>query len=178
MGKKRKKKRYAEGLLEKTKRGFGFVIQEERDIYIPRNGIGGAMDGDLVRVEIVSSPRGMKLEGRITKVLKRNTETVVGRLEKKDHRGYVVPIGKHGRDILFIRKGNFLKAANGDIVEASIVKYPDGDNYAEGKVRHIIAKAGAADGEPFFWRQGYETGQGTGEELHKQPGERQISFCA
>lgn len=176
MGKKRKKKRYAEGLLEKTKRGFGFVIQEERDIYIPRNGIGGAMDGDLVRVEIVSSPRGMKLEGRITKVLKRNTETVVGRLEKKDHRGYVVPIGKHGRDILFIRKGNFLKAANGDIVEASIVKYPDGDNYAEGKVRHIIAKAGAADGETLGLIQSYGVRRFFGDKAMKQARELEKNF--
>ena len=66
------------GTLSVNKRGFGFLILDnEEDVFIPIDNINGALDGDIVAVEIVNS-NGDKKEGRIVKVLKRNLSTVVG----------------------------------------------------------------------------------------------------
>lgn len=164
----RSKKCTAEGLIEKTKRGFGFLIQEDEDIFIPRSRMNGAMDGDMVRVEYRDSDSNGKREGRVIKILQRNTTTVIGRLEKIDHRGYVIPLGRHGREAVYIEKGHFAKSANGDIVEAKITKYPDEDDIPRGKVKQIIAREGAADAETLGLIRSYGIRQEFGDKSVKQ----------
>lgn len=164
----RSKKYTAEGLIEKTKRGFGFLIQEDEDIFIPRSCMNGAMDGDLVRVEYRDSDSNGKREGRVIKILQRNTTTVVGRLEKINHRGYVIPLGRHGREAVYIEKGHFAKSANGDIVEAKITRYPDEDDIPRGKVKQIIAREGAADAETLGLIRSYGIRQEFGDKAMKQ----------
>ena len=94
-----KKKRYLllkntglkKGELIVNKKGFGFVDieAEENDIFIARDNMGDAIHNDTVIVEVSEEHPGKK-EGRIIKILKRNSDSFVGEfcLDEKEH-GYI-----------------------------------------------------------------------------------------
>ena len=66
-----------------TSFGFG-IVENGEDIYISSNNLDTAMDGDDVLVEI-TVPKGnssKSREGRIVKILKRSTSTIIGRFIK------------------------------------------------------------------------------------------------
>ncbi len=72
------------GKLSLNKKGYGFVILErEDDLYIPADMIGGATHDDVVLAEITRF--GVKREGRILRVLKRDLNNVVGEIIAVDH---------------------------------------------------------------------------------------------
>lgn len=138
------------GTLSKHKRGFGFVITEDEgsDIYIAARSMGGAMDGDIVAVDLIPEALwGSSREGIIIKVLERKVTEVVGTFEKSKRFGFVVPEGKKGGEDIFIRKKDFSGAQRGDKVVATITKYPDKNNNAEGKITEIISRSGQPGGD-------------------------------
>ena len=67
------------GRLDLNKKGFGFVvIPKEDDLYIPEENLNGAVNDDLVICEITS--KGIKPEGRIIRILKRDLRNLVGEI--------------------------------------------------------------------------------------------------
>lgn len=65
------------GKLQVTRSGTGFLLlPESEDIHIPASNFNGAMNNDYVVCEVVE--KGLKPEGRVIKVLKRNNQTIVG----------------------------------------------------------------------------------------------------
>ena len=82
-----------EGIFQGTKSGFGFVMLEEegqRDVFIPEGKTCGAISGDYVEI-VYHKYRGYtgeeKTEGRVTKIIKFGTDTVVGELQQHIVRG-------------------------------------------------------------------------------------------
>lgn len=147
---KKNKRKTVIGTLSKHKKGFGFVIPEDEteDIYISAQSIHGAMNGDLVEVDLIpeylwKSSR----EGIIIQVVKRNLTEVVGTFEKNKRFGFVVPEGRKNNEDVFIRKKNFSGARRGDKVIAQITKYPNEENSAEGKITEIISRHGEPGGD-------------------------------
>lgn len=148
----RKNKRKSEiytGIIEKHSRGFGFVRQEdEEDIFIGPANMGGAMNGDLVEVDLLPPYLWNKSkEGIVTKVLERNYKEVIGTFQKNKRFGFVIPDDKKNPDDIFIKKDFFRNAQNGDKVVAKIIKYPDKYGKAEGRITEIVAKRGEVGGD-------------------------------
>lgn len=137
------------GPLRKNKAGFGFVICEEGgDVFIGKNNMGGAMNGDIVEVDLLPEYLWTKSrEGIIDKVVERQYKEVVGTFEKSKKYGFVVPDDPKNTDDVFIRKGDFKGAESGDKVVALLIKYPDNNASAEGKITEIISKKGEVGGE-------------------------------
>lgn len=81
---KRTPESVAEGVFAGTKTGYGFVTVEgsERDVFIPREKTGGALDGDrvLCRYHTYTSAGIERTEGEITRVTEAVRKTVVGTL--------------------------------------------------------------------------------------------------
>lgn len=148
---KKNKRPVITGTLSKHRRGFGFVITEddERDIFIPARSINTAMDGDTVAVDLIPEAlwSGGKREGIIVSVLERKTTEVVGTFEKSKRFGFVIPEGKNKDEDIFIPKRFFSGAQTGDKVIAEIIKYPDKNNNAEGKITEIISRFGEPGGD-------------------------------
>ena len=66
------------GTLLGTRKNFAFVdIEGDEDVFIPPTCLNGAVDGDQVIVEITSK-KGIDLEGRIVRIVKRNIHNVIG----------------------------------------------------------------------------------------------------
>ena len=62
------------GVMMATKKNYGFVdIEGDEDVFIPPMNINNAIDGDKVVVEITSK-KGMRLEGRIVKIIERKLQ--------------------------------------------------------------------------------------------------------
>ena len=150
MGKKNKRKsEIYTGIIEKHARGFGFVRQEDdEDIFVGPSNMGGAMNGDLVEVDLLPPYLWNKSkEGIVTKVLERNYTEVIGTFQKNKKFGFVIPDDKKNPDDVFIKKDFFRNAQNGDKVVAKIIKYPDKYGKAEGRITEIVAKRGEVGGD-------------------------------
>ena len=76
------------GKLSVNKKGFGFVIlKDEEDIYIDKNNLNEGIDEDLVLCEIID--KGIKREGRIIKIIKRELKNLVGTIKVIDDTYYL-----------------------------------------------------------------------------------------
>ena len=74
------------GKLMSAKKGYGFVdIEGNEDVFVPITNLNGAINGDEVVVEITSK-KGLKLEGRIVKVLERKLKQLVGKVYFKNNK--------------------------------------------------------------------------------------------
>ena len=79
-----------EGTLSVHRDGFGFVdVGAEEDIFVPPHEARRALDGDRVKVELVTA-RG-RSEGRIVGVVGRQREALVGTYVERGHEALVRP---------------------------------------------------------------------------------------
>jgi ribonuclease R len=130
--------------------GFGFVlVQDGDDLFVPRVGMHGAMDGDtvLAREERARAAgrRGKdagRTSGVVVRVLDRARERVVGRFETKDGRKIVLPYDPKIDAVIRIEDGKSLGAREGEIVEARLTSFPDGKRVAHGVVDDRIGFLG------------------------------------
>ncbi|MEG2348876.1 MAG: ribonuclease R [Clostridia bacterium] len=123
----------------KTERfGFG-LIQEGSDIYIPSKFSLDAIDKDeiLVKVETSLNANSKRKEGKVIKVLKRNTSIIVGRYIENKNFGFVEPIDSKIQDI-YISKKYSIGYRTGQIVQVEILKYALGNSKMEGKIISVI----------------------------------------
>jgi ribonuclease R len=71
---KRWDEKFVEGTISVHLKGFGFVnskdnVELKQDVFIPKQSIAGAVDGDFVRVSYKNSEKGW--EGKVASILKR-----------------------------------------------------------------------------------------------------------
>ena len=138
---------YKEGTYRKNQKGFGFVKIEEREneIYISKEDSLNALNGDKVLIEIIKEEQqGKKAEGKIVKIIKHEKDTIVGIFQKSKNFAFVVPDDKSFGTDIFISKKNFGKARNNHKVVVKIVKYPEKNKKAEGKVIEVIGSVNEA----------------------------------
>ena len=129
--------------------GFGFVLVEGGpDLFVPRSGMHGAMDGDtvLAREERARS-RGRsgaqdRTSGTVVKVLDRARDRVVGRFEKQEGRAVVLPYDPKIDAIVRIADGGTGGARSGEIVEARLTAFPDTRRVAHGVVEERLGFLG------------------------------------
>jgi ribonuclease R len=136
------KKNRVVGQFISNPRGFGFVeIEgEDEDIYIPEEYVKGAFHTDTVEVEILPQSTGKRKEGRITSVLVRGIEELVGTYQAEKTFGFVIPDNSKIISDIFIPIEHSGKAVTGDKV---VVKLTDYGNAAlrrkpEGRVLQVI----------------------------------------
>ena len=68
------------GKISVNKKGYGFVLLPmQDDLFIPQVNLNNAINGDLVVCEIVK--KGLKPEGRVVRILKRDLKNIVGTVE-------------------------------------------------------------------------------------------------
>ena len=71
------------GKLSVNKKGFGFVIlDKEDDLYVDGKNLNGAVQDDVVLVEVFSS--GVRDEGRVVRIIKRDLKNIVGEIAFHD----------------------------------------------------------------------------------------------
>lgn len=134
------KTNFIKGVYQAKSERFGFIVQEyDEDIYIEAKLNAGAMNGDLVLAQIIKQNiAGKSKEGKIVKILKRNTTRIVGRFIKSRNFGFVEAIDKKIEDI-YIPKKYASNIKDGQIVEIEITKYATDTSKAEGKILSVVS---------------------------------------
>jgi ribonuclease R len=132
------------GILHAHHKGFGFVVQDkatdsgEKDTFISRGNMGDAMHLDLVTVRVESGRDWERPEGRVIRILKRNTQTLIGTFEKFGRDGWVVPMeAKYLHDI-FISAKNTKSAKTGHVISVNIETYPTKHQPSLGVVTEVL----------------------------------------
>ena len=136
------------GVFSANERGFGFVRPEEEgleDIYISKDNINGALNEDVVEVEIISGKEDNKREeGKIVRIVRRGKPTLVGTFKNNKNFGFVIPDDKKFGTDIFISKKNFGKARDNHKVVVKILKYPEKGKKAEGEIIEVIGNINQA----------------------------------
>ncbi len=109
------------GRLTVNKKGYGFVILEkEDDLYIASDNLNGAIHDDIVLSEIIRS--GVKKEGKVLRVLKREINDMVGEVIVKDNE-MQIDLDDDKKDIeLVLKKESLTNCVPGHKVVIRLVK--------------------------------------------------------
>ncbi|MGV3010138.1 ribonuclease R [Streptococcus thoraltensis] len=140
-----------QGVFRANKAGFGFLFVDENedDMFIGRNDVGYAVDGDTVEV-IVKKPadrlKGTAAEARVVKIVDHALKTVVGKFilddEKPKYAGYIKSKNQKIQQKIYIKKEPVLLDGT-EIIKVDIDKYPvRGHDYFVGMVRDIVGHQG------------------------------------
>ena len=130
-----------QGIFSGNSRGFGFVTVEgmERDVFIPEEKKGQALNGDKVRIVITQPESGEKrAEGEVIRVLEHANSQVIGYYQKNKTFGFVIPDNPRIDTDVFIPQGKDMGAVTGHKVVVRIVDFGDGKRNPEGEVTEIL----------------------------------------
>ena len=120
-----------------NKKSFGFVdIEGDEDVFIPPTCINGALHKDKVIVEITSK-NGLRLEGRILKILDRSFKLLVGEFYYKNGKGYINLDDEKVKLNIIIDSKNTKGAMNGHKVLVKVTNHIKGYDY-KGEVVKIL----------------------------------------
>ncbi|HEX3581288.1 MAG TPA: ribonuclease R, partial [Thermoanaerobaculia bacterium] len=143
---------YHAGAVKVHPDGFGTVFGgvDDRDIYIDRKQMKGAMNGDVVIVRADKrNPKFKKLYGRdllvgeVIRILKRAHRHVVGRFHDDAAEPYVVPFDFRIDTDVIIEGGATMNARDGEMVNVEIDRYPDRSrSYATGRIVETLGFIG------------------------------------
>ena len=130
------------GKLHGHPNGFGFVIpdhqQGENDVYVNRRHMNEAMHKDHVVVRVESEREPGRPQGRVIRILQRNTTHIVGTYETFGKDGWVIPTeSKYFHDV-FVPGKNRKGAKNGQIVHLEIETFPTRHKPPIGKVLEVL----------------------------------------
>ncbi|MEO1052987.1 MAG: ribonuclease R [Bacteroidota bacterium] len=140
---------YVTGRVDHVNARFAYIVtpEEEPDIYVKSRDLNYAFDGDTVKVSLYSTKRGANPEGQVVEIVKRAKESFVGRLEISPKFAFVIPDNRKIHQDIFVKLNNAGGAEHNDKVIVDITVWPDRDRNPEGKVSHVLGKAGENDAE-------------------------------
>ncbi|HFZ6615550.1 TPA: ribonuclease R [Streptococcus agalactiae] len=147
----KKKEITVRGLFRANKAGFGFlsIDQDEDDMFIGKNDIAYAIDGDTVEA-VVKKPadrlNGTAAEARVVNIVERSLKTLVGKFVLDDERpkyaGYIKSKNQKINQKIYIRKEPVVLDGT-EIIKVDIDKYPTrGHDYFVASVRDIVGHQG------------------------------------
>lgn len=149
--KEEKKEITIQGVFRANKAGFGFlhVNDDEDDMFIGRNDVGYAIDGDTVEVIVKKTGdrlKGTAAEAKVVGIVERSFQTVVGKFilddEKPKYAGYIKSKNQKIQQKIYIKKEPVLLDGT-EIIKVDIEKYPTrGHDYFVGNVRDIVGHQG------------------------------------
>ena len=125
------------GTMIANKRGFGFVdIEGDEDVFIPPTNMNGAIHGDKVIVEITSK-KGIDLEGRIFKIMKREFKPMVGEIIMIKDKRFVKLDDEKVKITIEIDGNKSMNAMPGHKVLVKVLNKLQDNNY-KGEVLRIL----------------------------------------
>ncbi len=116
------------GKIAINKKGFGFLIlDKEDDIYINENNIGNAIHNDTVLVEILN--KGIKPEGRVIRVVKRDLDNVVGEVYFENEKIMLKPDDEKLNITIFLTEETTKDCVEGHKILAHLCKKLNNKTY-------------------------------------------------
>ncbi len=136
------------GTLDVNKNGIGFVtlVGLENDVKIAPQNLNSAIQGDEVEVLIITRSKTKKrLEGVITKVVKRKHTTVIGTIQLTETTAFLIPSNQNINTDFYISMKHLNGAKNGDKVLAGEIVYSQERKNPSAKILEVITGIRAND---------------------------------
>lgn len=150
------------GTVEHVNEKFAYVTPERKlgvardrddDVWVSADDMGGAIDGDKVRLMKFSdgarrsgrSPATRRQEGKIVQIMERGRTELVGTIDVWAKYAYVQPDHKRVYEEVYIPGDKIGGAKQGEKVIVRLTKYPEdlsGKNTLEGEVITVLGMAG------------------------------------
>ena len=135
---------YFTGVFDAIPRGAGYVITDafEDDIYITSNNANKALNGDEVELYVFKRRKQGKLEGEITKIIKRAKSDYVGVIQIHKNYAFVICDSNKMHTDIFVPLNKINKAEEGDKVLVSLEDWPEKADSPFGRVLKVLGKPG------------------------------------
>jgi ribonuclease R len=132
------------GRLQTTRSGAGFVTPEAGggDLYVPKDGLASALDGDRVVARVERQRRGQRREGQVVRVLERARQTIVGTFHPGRNFGYVVPEDARLPEDVYVAQEDAAGAAEGDVVVVRVTSWGSEHRGPTGEVERVLGRMG------------------------------------
>ena len=130
------------GIAQGHRDGHGFVVRDdgEADIYLPPNEMRAVLHKDHVKVSIVRQDRRGRPEGRVTEILARSDQPIIGRLLSEGGVWIMAPEDKrYGQDVL-IAKNALGGAKTGQVVVVELTEQPALYGQPVGRVVEVLGE--------------------------------------
>lgn len=113
------------GRVDMARSGDAYIVIEnvEDDVHVSSKYLASALNGDTVEIK-TWRPRGRrKLEGEVTRVIKRSATHFLGTLHDTKDFGFVIPANTRMNTDIIVYKDDFKGAVHGDTVVVKIIKW-------------------------------------------------------
>lgn len=135
---------YHTGILDLSSKGSGYIISEDfdEDVFIASNNINKSLDGDEVEFYAYKRRKHGKMEGEITKILKRAKNEYVGVIQLSKNYAFVIADSTKMYKDIFVPINKTNKAEDGDKVLVTLEEWPENADSPYGKVLKVLGKPG------------------------------------
>ena len=133
--------RYKTGTLDMTQHGYAFLVSEDEkdDIFIARNNLKTALDGDLVKVFVYPKRKqSTRIEGEVVEILERARDTFVGTVEISRNYAFLLPDSRKMPFDIFIPLGKLKGVEHGQKAIAKIIDWPEKVKNPFGEIVDIL----------------------------------------
>jgi len=137
-------KQYITGTIDFTSQGTAFVVfsESEEDIFIPQYKTGNSMQGDLVKLQLLSRKSGRRKEGEVIEVIKRAKTEFVGTIRINPKFAFVIPDSHKIHVDFFIHPKDIKGAEDGQKVKIKLKEWKPGDKNPVGVVEEVFGFPG------------------------------------
>lgn len=114
------------GRVDMTRSGSAYILVDglAHDIFVSSKNLNGALDNDLVEVEITRYRQSGQPQGQVTKVIDRHIKDVVARVHSIQHLAYCEPLQDQGIYEIAVHPSHLGQAGEGDIVLIHLTEWP------------------------------------------------------
>ena len=138
-----------QGKIEFTRRGAGYVITEDGDIYIAPKSTNRAIHGDTVSVKILKRKNKNKKneEGVVVDILERANEQLVGTIEGNDKFAFLIPDNPKIDIDVFIPLSKMNGAKSGYKAIVKLLEWPEDAKNPFGEVVEVLGRPESNEAE-------------------------------
>jgi ribonuclease R len=136
--------RYIIGTVDMKASGAAFIIsaQSPKDIYIPRERTGHALNGDIVKAVIKHSRHNDRPEGEIVEIIERGKTTYSGTLQLSEGHAFVLPDNSKVPTDIYVPRDKINNAKDGQKVRVNIIGWEKGDKNPTGEIIEVLGQPG------------------------------------
>jgi len=135
---------YISGIVDITQFGYAYIQSDEieEDVFVSRNNLNQALNGDYVKVYLYARRKGKRLEGEIVEIIERARKTFVGIVEVAGNFAFLNSGTKEMPYDLYIPLDKLKGAKDGEKAIAIITGWPKGTKNPTGEIIEVLGEPG------------------------------------
>nr|WP_321405816.1 ribonuclease R [uncultured Carboxylicivirga sp.] len=138
------------GIVDMTASGAAFIVPDDgsdEDVFIPRNAMNKALNGDRVKIFKSARRKHKQPEGEVIEILERKREHFVGVMQISRGLAFLVVDARVMQNDIFIPAKGLKGAKNGQKAIARIIEWPERAKNPIGEIIDVLGDVGDNNAE-------------------------------